>query len=340
MNFENEEYNDYDNELFDYLNDGQELDGINMDDDSFEDFDDTIMDLDFSEIEGKSFKKEFSKVNKRIERKQASKGIVKGKPGIASKRTTVKRVVDKAIGKPRFTSSQRSIKDIPVRQRGLIKGPQKKKIAKVLIPRDRKVIVEGVSKFILSQDKAAESIRQIGYYKGDKLKELVLIFNNNSAIPFTIEIFNPSSPLDYLYSTSQNLNNKIQVSGGVVQYSDVLFNILGNPTMVPNCKFTFAGPLLSQQISQPLEFKNKNIEGTEVINPLNVALTIDTMQVANDIVFFDMQEQLNRPFIPNGMDIIKYTVLPGMTVNMAFFYKQVDMKKVFYAEARESRSIL
>ena len=67
MNFENEGYNDYDNELFDYLNDGQQLDGINIDDDSFEDFDDTIMDLDFSEIEGKSFKKEFSKVNKRIE---------------------------------------------------------------------------------------------------------------------------------------------------------------------------------------------------------------------------------------------------------------------------------
>ena len=64
MNFENEGYNDYDNELFDYLNDGQQLDGINIDDDSFEDFDDTIMDLDFSEIEGKSFKKEFSKVNK------------------------------------------------------------------------------------------------------------------------------------------------------------------------------------------------------------------------------------------------------------------------------------
>ena len=324
MSFSEETYQDYENQMFGYLNDQGMLEDTTEDLDPFAFFDDSLEDIDFSEIEGKSFKKAFSKVNRQIDRKRVRKGVVA-----------------KAIGKPRVSSSQRG-SEIPLKdgQRAILKGPKKKKITKVLVPRDRKVIVEGVSKFILANDKASNTLRQIGYYKGEKLKELVLIFNNNSAIPFTIEIFNPSSPLDYLYSTSQNLNNKIAVAGGVVQYSDVLFNILANPTMIPNCKFTFAGPLLNQQISQTLEFKNKNIEGTEKIHPLNIALQIDTMQFANDIVFFDMQEQLNRPFIPNGMDVIRYTVLPGMTVNMAFFYKQVDLKKVFYSEARESKEIL
>ena len=321
---DNGTYQEYEDAMFGYLNDEGALEDTTIDEDPFAFFDNSLDEIDFSEIEGKSFKKAFSKVNKRIARKGAQKGVIA-----------------KAIGKPRVSSMQKRM-DIPVRenQKAIISGPKKKKITKVLVPRDRKVIVEGVSKFILADDKASNTLRQIGYYKGEKLKELVLIFNNNSALPFTIEIFNPSSPLDYLYSTSQNLNNKIQVAGGVTQYSDVLFNILANPTMIPNCKFTFAGPLLNQQISQVLEFKNKNIEGTEKIHPLNISLQIDTMQFTNDIVFFDMQEQINRPFIPNGMDVIKYTVLPGMTVNMAFFYKQVDLKKVFYPEARESREIL
>lgn len=323
MDLDNDTYQNYEDAMFGYMNDHRMLEDTTEDVDPFAFFDDGVEDIDFSEIEGKSFKKAFSKVNKRIAQKRAKKGVVA-----------------KAVGKPRVNSSQR--KDIPVKdgQRAILRGEKKKKITKVLVPRDRKVIVEGISKFILADDKASNTLRQIGYYKGEKLKELVLIFNNNSALPFTIEIFNPSSPLDYLYSTSQNLNNKIQVAGGVVQYSDVLFNILANPTMIPNCKFTFAGPLLNQQISQVLEFKNKNIEGAEKIHPLNIALQIDTMQFANDIVFFDMQEQLNRPFIPNGMDVIRYTVLPGMTVNMAFFYKQVDLKKVFYPEARESRELM
>ncbi len=281
MEDNNETYQDYEDAMFGYLNDQGALEDTTLDVDPFAFFDASLDEIDFSEIEGKSFKKAFSKVNKRISRKGTQKGVIA-----------------KAVGKPRVSSMQKRV-DIPVQenQKAILRGPKKKKITKVLVPRDRKVIVEGVSKFILADDKATNTLRQIGYYKGEKLKELVLIFNNNSALPFTIEIFNPSSPLDYLYSTSQNLNNKIQVAGGVVQYSDVLFNILANPTMIPNCKFTFAGPLLNQQLSQVLEFKNKNIEGTEKIHPLNISLQIDTMQFANDIVFFDMQEQINRPFI-------------------------------------------
>ena len=64
------------------------------------------------------------------------------------------------------------------------------------------------------------------------------------------------------------------------------------------------------------------------------------MQVAKDIVFFDFFDTINRPYIPDGMDVIKYTVLPNMTVTMAFFYDQISLKKVFRKEARNDKGLL
>ena len=293
------------------------------------DFDDLVEDIDFSEIQGDSFKKTFSSVNKKIAKKKA----VAKKP----------KFVDKPIKKgstARMLPKGKQV-NIPVEKRAKITSSKKKVISKVLVPRDRSVIVEGISKFILSDDKKNTAMKQIGYYKGEKLKPLILIFNNsNSALDFDLEIFNPSMPLDYLYSTSQNLNNKVQVAGGVIQYTDVLFNLLANPTLIPNCKFVFDGPQIDKQIAIPLQMTNKSIEGVEYIEPLNLALKIDNLQVANNIVFFDMQNSINRPFIPDGMDVIKYKVLAGMTVTMAFFYKQVSLKKVFYKEARDSKKLM
>jgi hypothetical protein len=147
-------------------------------------------------------------------------------------------------------------------------------------------------------------------------------------------------PLDYLYSTSLNLNNKIQVAGGAVAYSDVLFNLLANPALFINAKFVIAGPQVQQQLSVPLQVINKSIEGVEKIDPLNVALQIDNMQVQNDMVVFDIMKNLNRPYIPDGMDVVSYKVLAGNTVTMSFWYKQVSLKKVFYKEARDSRPLL
>ncbi len=164
--------------------------------------------------------------------------------------------------------------------------------------------------------------------------------NNNSAVDFDLELFNPSMPLDYLQSTSLNLNNKIQVGGGLTSYSDMLFNILANPTHIVNAKFTFAGANFLNQINQPLIFTNKNIEGKQTINPLQLQLQVDTMQVAQDIVFFDIFGNLNRPFIPNGMDVIKYKVLAGCTVTFAFFYEQHDLRKFFFKEARNTKRLL
>ena len=320
-----EDYEDLEGRLHDFLHESGHTD-IYEDasaDSPFSDFNEYVEEIDFSQLDGDNFKHSFSKVNKNI-----SKRTVK-------RTNATRRSKIGAPGRPKLT------KDFAVKRRATLLGQKPKKISKVLVPKDKPVIVEGVSKFILSQSPKDNAIRQIGYYKGEKLEQMILIFNNNdSAVDFQVEIFNPSMPLDYLYSTSQNLNNKIQVAGGTTQYSDLLFNILANPTMIPNCKFVFDGPQLAKQVSIPLEINNKNIAGVLKVDPINLALKFDTMQVANNIVFFDMQEALNRPFIPDGMDVIKYTVLAGMTVTMAFFYKQVSLKKVFYEEARKSKKLL
>ena len=379
----------------------------------FDDFDESLNDIDFSDIAGKKkdFKSSFKNANKKIDQKKIAKKTPKtlsaqrnpvqrnpirkrpieqrkplpgkqtqrrpieqrkplqqrpieqrkpiGKrpieqrkpieqrpieqrkplPGKVVAPITKKEVVEKTkqqglpkrkVEKPKQPVSKQQI---PVTKRANIDRSEKK-ISRILVPDDKKVIVEGVSKFILSQKPGDVSIKNIGYYKGQKLKELVLIFNNTTPNPFTIELFNPSAPLDYLYNTSQNLNNKIEVSGNQVAYSDVLFNLLANPTLIPNCKFTFAGVNINAQKAIPLSVIDREITGEEFIQPLNIDLTIDNMQVQGDVTFFDISQKLNRPYIPDGMDTIQYTVLPNMSVIMAFFYYQKSIKKAFFEEAR------
>jgi hypothetical protein len=350
----------------------------------FDSFDDSIEDIDFSEVAGKrkDFKKAFKTANRKIEQKKVEKKVVKStpvmrkqptvsksrvaakplpkKPTVFTKQRTEKPVEQKSISRP-VQKTSKKVEEQKTKQQGLPKRKQEikkpveqqktpvfkkaqidssqKKMSKVVVPDDRKVIVEGVSKFILSRKPDDKSIKNIGYYKGKKLKELVLIFNNITPNPFTIELFNPSAPLDYLYNTSQNLNNKIEVAGGQVAYSDVLFNLLANPTLIPNCKFTFSGPSLNAQKAIPLSIIDREIDGEEFIQPLNIDLTIDNMQVQNDVTFFDISRMLNRPYIPDGMDTISYTVLPNMSVIMAFFYYQKSIKKAFFMEARDEKKL-
>jgi hypothetical protein len=285
---------------------GPKPDNINY----FEDFDNTLSDIDFSEIRG-DFKSSLRTANRKL-----------GKSGSKTRRAR------KPLSK-RFA----------VNKNTRVTGGAKK-LSKVIVPNDRKVIVEGVSKFILSKDPQDDAIKNIGYYKGKRLNQLVLTFNNNSGVDFDFELFNPSMPLDYLYSTSLNLNDKVQVAGGEISYTDVLFNLLANPALIVNAKFVFSGPSVNQQISLPLIVKNKAITGVQKVSPLNLALKVDNMQVANDIVFFNVMESLNRPFIPDGMDVMQYKIYAGNTVTMAFFYKQISIKKVLLEEARESKILL
>ena len=304
--------------------DEDNYDGTDGEDDSY------IYDIDFSEFKGDDFKSSLNKFNRTVTKKKA---LSKYK----SRKTTVRKAPQKPLSQ-----------EIGVKQRAILYGKQlsgggeAKTTKRIIVPSTQKVIIQGVDKFILGKDEKCSDAKKIGYYKCKPLKELIFIMNNNSAVDFNVQLFNPSEPLDYLYSTSGNLNNKIQVAGGIVSYTDVLFNILANPTHIVNAKFTFAnsGIALQNQISQPLIFTNKTIEGIQKVEPLNVQLQVDNMQVINEIVFFDIYGNLNRPFIPNGMDVIQYKVLAGSTVTFAFYYEQKDLRKFFYKEARESKKLL
>jgi hypothetical protein len=365
---------DYENAFEDTFGDDEDgsLDGYDT-----EEFDELVEDLDFSQVEGQNFKNSFKNVSRKIDRNASVKKPAASKDRVLSRtlkplkkpiKTQVsalkpQRPTSKQTRRPvsngkfdtapvnRRGQTQRNIKNITsprkmpltkefgVKQRATIQGGNKQ-ISNIYVPADKKVIVEGVNKFILNRTPETDMIKNIGYYEGKKLKELILIFNNTTPNPFTIELFNPSAPLDYLYSTGQNLNNQIQVAGGEVAYSDVLFNLVGNPTLVPNAKFTFNGPNMASQKNVPLIYKDKEIDGKQFIQPLNIDLQIDNMQVQNDVVFFDVNKILGRPFVPDGMDVVNYTVLPGMVVVMCWYYTQKSLKKVLYPEARDSKNMI
>lgn len=244
----------------------------------------------------------------------------------------------------RTTSNKSGSNDIPIYKSTKVPLEKTNKLNKVIVPRDKTLIVENVSKFILNQTKQSDAFKRIGYdKKGNKLKELNLLISNNTETNFLINLFDPSMPLDYMYATSQNLNNRVSVQGGLIQYSDVLFNILANPVMIHNAYITIDGATnvaLEKQITQPFQFKNKNLQGEVLIDPFNLSLTLDTMQVANNIVSFNFEESIGRPYCPDGMDVINYTIYPQITISATFFYEQVSLKKVFYDEVRNSKRLL
>lgn len=282
-------------------------------------FDGVLEDIDFSDFKGKDFKSKLSKVNKAVSKKKKSNRITGKKP--LSKDIFVKR---------RATLYAKKTAD----------GGDAKTTKRIIVPSTQKVIIEGVDDFILNKED--KGIKEIGYYKGKKLLELIVTITNTSPTDFLVNLFDPSMPLDYLNSTSMNLNNRITIAGGVVQYSDVLFNILANPIHIPNVKLTVDAPTQQQldaQINQPFIFVNKKATGQQKVEPLQLQLQIDNMQVAKDIVFFDLQS-LGRPFIPNGMDVLQYNVKAGSIVTFAFFYRQRDIRRLFFKEARNNKNLL
>lgn len=328
----------------------------------------SVEDIDFSSLDGKDLKKDFKKINRAVAGRKVVKRsapkqkvivptdrklIVEGKKPLIKKsavktaksQTSVeKKISQRPVAKRKSatpTTPKRA--NVPVNRKAVIQSRfGKKTTERILVPQDRKVIVEGVDKFILSNNKESEALRNIGYYKGEKLKELVLIINNTTPNDFDFELFNPSMPLDYLFATSQNLNNRISVAGdNKVSYSDMLFNLLANPTLLPNAKFTCTNPTnpiqAQKQFNIPLIFKNKNIAGHEKIHPIQNALNIDIDQNQNQIIYWDIMNTLGRAYIPDGMDIIKYKVLAGNTVVFGFYYKQVSLKRFFFQEARDKK---
>jgi hypothetical protein len=316
----NEPLNDFDDndiELFD--GEDYQYDGVGEGYDNIkivrglDDFDDAVIDIDFSDLTGDSFKKSFKKATNKINQR---KGVRKVKTLIP------KKPLSKKFG---------------VAKSAKIFG-KKKQLGKIIVPDDRDVIVEGVSKFILSDKSTDNAYRNIGYHNGQKLQELVFIFNNDSALDFNLSLFNPSMPLDYLYATSQNLNDKIQVAGiSGVSYSDVLFNILANPVLVRSATIVISGPQATAQQSVALQVQDKYINGVVDIVPVNLALQVDLMQVDGNQISFYISDVLNRPFMPDGMDVINYTILAGNTVTICFYHEQKSIKKLFYEEARKKK---
>lgn len=333
----------------------------------------SVEDIDFSSLDGKDFKKDLKKINRAV----AGKKVVKREQAVRkSPENPVKKVIVPTNRKLIVEGTKTPIKPLAKRpEKSLIKKkpivqsetkaqtrPTQKRVGvpvkkgtaviqsrfgkktteRILVPQDRKVIVEGVDKFILSNTKESEAIKNIGYYKGEKLKELVLIINNNTPNDIEFELFNPSMPLDYLFSTSNNLNNIISVAGdNKTSYSDMLFNMLANPTLLPNAKFVCENPVnpnqAYNQFNQALIFKNKNIAGYEKVHPIQNALNTDIDQNQNNIVYWDIMGTLGRAFIPDGMDVISYKVLAGNIVTFGFYYKQVSLKRFFFKEARDKK---
>jgi hypothetical protein len=309
-----EHIDDWGNEDYDdFFSDGEE----NLD--NFDDTDDDdlmeITEIDFSNISGKTNKEKFKKITRKTKAK-----IVPKKKRLSKPTQKTRLVIPPANKKETIR----------------FKNPKgKEATTQIRLPYDREMLITGVNDFILTQDDRNNAQKKIGYYKGEKLSELVLVFNNTTPNDFDIELFNPSSPLDFLYSTSQNLNNQILVNGSTnVSYSDLLFNLLANPTIIPNAKFVVAGLQKQAQINQPMIFRNKNISSFQKIFPIQNALNIDIDQTQDDILYWNIEETLNRVFIPDGMDTMKYKVLAGMSVIFGFYYKQVQLKKVFWEEAR------
>jgi hypothetical protein len=271
-----------------------------------------IEDIDFSNISGKNTHEKL----KKISRKTSTAKVVPKKKRLAPANSKSRKIIADKNVKYKFNK---------------IKGKQT--ITTMQLPDDREIILKGVDEFILSQNNAP--IKNIGYYKGEKLEELILIINNDTPIDFTIEFFNPSSPLDYLYATTDNLNNRIQVAGdNKISYSDLLFNILANPILIPNAKFVATGLQANAQFNQAMIFKNKNIAGHQKVMPIQNSLNIDIDQNQKQIVYWDLQKTLGRVYSPNGMDVMEYTILAGNQVVFGFYYKQLTLNKVFLPELR------
>ena len=310
MNIWEEDINDWDGDQYENFFKKKQS-GL----DDYSDFENDeldIEDIDFSNVNGRTKKDRLKKVSTKLRTAK----VVPKKKILAPNKSKSQKIIAKAGDEYIFKSS---------------KGKQV--TSEIKLPDNREILIKGVDEFILS--KGNNDIKNIGYWQGEKLKELVLIINNDSPNDLTVDFFNPSTPLDYLYSTTDNLNNRIQVAGdNKVSYSDLLFNILANPTILPNAKFTCSGPLVSQQFNQSLTFINKNIAGHEKIDPINNDLNFDILQPQKQIVYWDIYKTLGRLYCPDGMDIMKYTVLKGMTVVFGFYYKQIQLKKVLIPELR------
>jgi len=276
----------------------------------------SLEDIDFSDLSGGDFKSHLKKLNHKVTVRK------KERLKAQQKRNPPKKKISTIRGK--------GVHKLVASEFG--------KTHNILVPSNREVIVEGVSRFILSRDHDQD--RGIGYYEGRKLNNMTLTFTNNTAVDVPLTLFDPSMPMDYLWSNSINVNDLITIAGGQVKYTNLLYNLLANPTMIVSAQIVVSGANTSGQLSQVMQFNNQNIAGLQAVEPINISLALDLYQWQGGILNFEIMKQLHRPFIPDGMDTISYTVLAGNTVTLNFFYKQVQIKNMVYKEARAAKNLL
>jgi len=211
---------------------------------------------------------------------------------------------------------------------------------KIIVPDDRKLIVRGKERFKIGSK----------FHEGEKLQELnMTIDNTDNPVDFTMELFNPSAPLDYLYNSTQNLNSRITIADGVnVAYSDVLFNLLANPTMIVRGLLVCSAlgtlsesvqtGIVANQMNKIFQVKNKNIKGWQDLMPYK--LNLDVYQKQSNMVAFEIMRDLNRPFVVDGMDVLQYTVLANSKVVLNFYYKQIRLKELVFPEYKGYKGVI
>jgi hypothetical protein len=260
---------------------------------------DEIEDIDFSEIKG-GLKSSLKKANTKVNQKKKKRPLVKTKGGVKRR----------------------------------IPRKKKKVQTRVVVSDDREIIINSVDKFILGGN---EEEKKIGWYKGEKLKQLALTIDNTDGVEFELDLFRPSERTSYLIANSQDLNDKIRIGAGdTVSYQDIVTNMMSNPAMLLHVQMTFSGQNVSGQLNQPLRFLSANIASEQYVKPIAVQLFFDIQQFQNNTVRFSLIDRLQRGYVPDGLDWIRYKVLAGTSVNMIFFYKQQNIKEFFFKETRNN----
>jgi hypothetical protein len=321
---------------------------------------DELEGIDFSSLTG-DFKSSLKKLNKQSKKNEEKINkiiaphnrtvIVENVPSNKQKsffEQNERKIIgsNKRTSKKRIVNSLKLHKDWGVKKSATIFSKGKKSVNDIIVPRDRKVIIEKINKFITSPTCGETDLKSIGYCNGKKLKEMVFIINNDTNIDFTVELFNPSTPMDYYQATSQNLNDKISVAGqnvNGVQYTDVMWHMMSNPTHIINSKIVITAPnsnILFAQRDFNFGITQKDLRAYIDTEPINIPQLLDAFQFQSNIVAFNFEKELNRPYVPDGMDILRYTVLAGCTVTIAFYYEQKMIKKFFYKELRDNKQIL
>lgn len=177
-------YDEMESRLFGYADGMNESsNGSSSDMNYYENFNNSLNDIDFSNISGRNFKEKFSSANRKIQGKTKFKKVI-----VPDNRQVIVENIDKRQFSRGNSPKPLARKPIARKQQDISNGSRtvelgnmpfkrgksfsksSKNIERIVIPDDRKVTVEKVNKYILSKDPIISAQKRIGYYKGKKLR--------------------------------------------------------------------------------------------------------------------------------------------------------------------------